>query len=61
MRGRGRIGNGGNDPGVGRLGWFRVVVPTTHWATPMNRLQKHLLTSCMIQNSTTTPLPGSAS
>ena len=31
MGGRGQMGGGGDDPGMGSLGWFRVVVPTTCW------------------------------
>ena len=30
--GRGRMGGGGDDLGMGSLGWFQVVVPTTCWA-----------------------------
>ena len=26
------MGGGGDNPGMGSLGWFRVVVPTTYWA-----------------------------
>ena len=33
MGDRGQMGSGGDNPGVGSLGWFRVVVPTTCWAT----------------------------
>ena len=32
MGSRGRMGGGGDDPGMGSLRWFQVVVPTTHWA-----------------------------
>ena len=28
------MGGGGDDSGVGSLGWFRVVAPTTCWAIP---------------------------
>ena len=29
--GRDQIGSSGDDPSVGSLGCFQVVVPTTHW------------------------------
>ena len=29
------MGGGGDDPGMGSLRWFQVVVPTTHWAIPI--------------------------
>ena len=30
---RGQMESGGDDPGMGSLGWFWVVAPTTCWAT----------------------------
>ena len=33
MRGdRGQMGSGGDNPGVGSLGWFQVDTPATSWA-----------------------------
>ena len=29
--GRGQMEDGGDDPGMGSLGWFQIVVPTTCW------------------------------
>ena len=27
------MGSSGDSPGMGSLGWFQIVVPTTHWRT----------------------------
>ena len=35
MGDRGQRRDGGDDPGVDSLGWFRVVVPTTCWVIPI--------------------------
>ena len=33
--GRGQMGSGGDDPSMGGLGWFQVVMPTTCWVIPI--------------------------
>ena len=33
--GRGQMESGGDNHGMGSLGWFRVVVPTTSWMAPI--------------------------